>query len=125
MQQQPVVRPCRALFVILSLLLLLGAGAPGTAFAQGATLSARSLAQLAAFGQEKLHRTPAQRKLDSHLLYAERMSRKEEIAPGISSLPRVWNRLRMDPQGRVEVDIRAEVSDDLLSLLAALGGRIE
>ena len=110
---------------LLSFLFLLALGAPGVAFAQQGALSARTLSQLAAFGQDKLQRTPAQRKLDSHLIYAARMSRRQEVVPGIASLPKVWDLLRMDIQGRVEVDIQAKVSDDLLALLAALGGRVE
>jgi hypothetical protein len=123
--RQASARCPRILFPLLAFLLLLALGAPGAVFAQGGALSARTLSQLAAFGQDKLHRTPAQRKLDSHLIYAMRMSRRQEVVPGIASLPRVWNLLRMDAHGRVEVDIKAEVGSDLLALLAALGGQVE
>ena len=43
-------------------------------------LSAAVKAQIASLQQEKAARTPAQKKLDSHLVYAVKTNRKEVVA---------------------------------------------
>src|SRR5438552_9890799 len=71
-----------------------------------------ALRQIAALQEEKARRTPTQQKIDSQLYYAEKMRRGEPIADRITTL-RV--ELDKDEQGRVEVDITAKVTDQLLN----------
>jgi hypothetical protein len=84
-------------------------------------ISASALRQIAALGAEKRLRTPAQQKIDSQLLYADKMGRGVPIAEGVQS-QRV--RLDKDEQGRVVVDIRADVSDSLLQYIKSIGGSV-
>ncbi len=116
-------RAVRPLFPILAAALLLAAASAPAALGQ-AVPSARAQAQIRAFAADKRLWTEAQQKLDSHLLYGARMARREAVVPGIPQLPRVWSRLKVDAAGRVEVDIRATVSDALLAGLQKLGGEI-
>lgn len=63
---------------------------------------------------EKESRTPAQKKIDSQLLYAIYQMRGEAKAKGVPTEPIV---LRRDAKKRVLVDIRSEVTRKLTSLL--------
>jgi uncharacterized repeat protein (TIGR01451 family) len=85
------------------------------------TMPAAVAAQIAALSLEKQNRTPAQRKLDSQLIYARRMSQNQPVAPGV-----VTQRLDfvVDAQGRVLVDITAKVTDALLAQIGQLGGQV-
>jgi hypothetical protein len=68
---------------------------------------------------EKASRTPAQRKLDSQLLYALYERRGESRRRGT---PR--SDVEVDGRGRVLVDIRARVSKSLLARVRRLGGEV-
>jgi hypothetical protein len=70
---------------------------------------------------EKASRTPAQRKLDSRLVYAGRMRRGLPAAAGIASLQ---TGVAIESDGRVLLDVRAEVSDALRERIESLGGRL-
>jgi hypothetical protein len=89
------------------------------AFAQ--PISDHAQAQIAALLAEKDARTPAQRKIDSKLLYTAKMNRGEAIAAGIATLD-----TGLDPAVDVfpEVDIVARVSEPFLAKIRALGGEI-
>jgi hypothetical protein len=84
-------------------------------------ISASALKQIGALEAEKLRRTPVQQKIDSQLLYADKMRRGEPIAEGVST-----QRLNLDRdnQGRILVDIKAEVTQSLLKSIADLGGNL-
>ncbi|MEY2410493.1 MAG: hypothetical protein QOF48_3163 [Verrucomicrobiota bacterium] len=75
-------------------------------------LSASAAQQIQSLLAEKELRTPAQMKLDSHLIYAIRMHRGEAVAPGVPTqrLYFTW-----DANGRVLVDIDAPISSGLLA----------
>ena len=66
-------------------------------------------------------RTPIQQKIDSHLLYADKMQRGEPIAEGVTT-----QRLNLDRdnQGRILVDIKADVTQSVLQSIAVLGGNV-
>src|SRR6266850_4860595 len=81
-------------------------------------ISSAVLQQIQALEDEKEARTPAQRKIDSQLLYAMKMQRAEPIASGVSSLQ---VNVGASEQGRVVVDISASVDDRFLQLLANNG----
>lgn len=68
---------------------------------------------------EKESRTPAQRKLDSKLVYALRQRRGET-----RGVPAERIDLKPDARGRVLVDITAKVSKRLLSKIKRLGGEV-
>jgi hypothetical protein len=70
---------------------------------------------------EKESRSAAQQKIDSQLLYALRQKHGEAGKNGVPLLP---IKLRTDPQGRVQVDIRAIVSQQLNSRIEKLGGKV-
>jgi hypothetical protein len=84
-------------------------------------ISAGALKQIAALEKEKESRTPTQQKIDSQLLYADKMRRGVPIADGVP-VQRVD--LDKDDQGRILVDIKADVTDALLQFIKTLGGNV-
>lgn len=77
--------------------------------------------QIAMFEQDKAMRTPAQRKIDSNLIYTERMMRGQAAAPGIAVLS---TGVTLDDNNNFVVDIVANVTDALLQKLTAAGAQI-
>ena len=69
---------------------------------------------------EKAKRTPTQQKIDSQLLYADKMRRGVPIAEGV---PTQRVDLDKDDQGRVLVDIKADVTDALLQYIESWAGK--
>jgi len=84
-------------------------------------ISASALKQISALEKEKESRTPTQQKIDSQLLYADKMRRGVPIADGVP-VQRVD--LDKDNQGRILVDIKADVTDALLQYIKTLGGNV-
>ena len=72
--------------------------------------------QIRLLHEEKLSRTPAQKKMDSQLLYLLRERRQGRVGFGLDSLK---PSLRVGPDGRVLVDLRANVSPVLLAFIKA------
>lgn len=70
---------------------------------------------------EKESRTPAQKKIDSQILYAIYQMRGEAEAKGVPTEPIV---LRRDAKKRVLVDIRSEVTRKLTLLLKKTGSKV-
>jgi hypothetical protein len=81
-------------------------------------LSESALRQIDALEEDKQARTPTQRKISSRLIYTARMLQGQSAAPGI---PVLYTNLELDEQNNLFVDIAADVSDDLLQRLRALG----
>ena len=71
--------------------------------------------------QEKASRTPAQRKIDSNVLYTIRMMRGQQAAPGVTSL---YTGIDLDQNNRIIVDIIADVTDTLLQQLESSGALV-
>ena len=94
------------------------AGPPGQ---DASGISAQARAQIGALIADKANRTPVQRKIDSQLLFAGRMARREAIASGVQTLD---VSVPMTADGRVMLDVRADVSDVLLGQLRGLGAEI-
>ena len=109
----------RRAFVVAGLLL---GGLGGPAVAQ--ELSGQAQRQMGAILAEKAARTPAQRKLATSLLYARRESVGQAMVQGLHPLRRTADRARVDRDGMVVVDIRGDVTDDLLQTIARVGGRV-
>jgi hypothetical protein len=106
----------------VAVLLALGLAAPAAAQPKAVPpLGARAQEQIRALQREKAARTPAQRKIDSRLLYASRMRRGQPIAEGVATLR---SRVAWAADGTTEVDLDASVSQALLDAIAAHGGRV-
>jgi hypothetical protein len=86
-------------------------------------IQASALKQIAALEVEKANRTPTQQKIDSHLLYADKIRLGLPIADGVPTL-RLHLHLDRDERGRVLVDITADVTASLLQCIADLGGNV-
>ncbi len=86
------------------------------------SVSQNVLDQIASLQAEKSTRTAAQLKLDSQIHYALKLSRNEAIAPGVA--PTLHPFLSREPDGRIQVDISATVSPDLLNYIMQSGGTI-
>jgi Subtilase family len=71
--------------------------------------------------QEKASRTPAQRKIDSNVLFTIRMMRGQQAAPGVTSL---YTGVELDQNDRIVVDIIADVSETLLKQLETAGALV-
>jgi Calx-beta domain/Subtilase family/Bacterial pre-peptidase C-terminal domain/Viral BACON domain len=84
-------------------------------------LSETTKEQLQALIEEKQSRSAVQQKLDSQLLLGAKIARQESLAPAITSMN---IQLESDTQGRNEVDIRAEVTDNLLETIVHEGGEV-
>ena len=82
------------------------------------SINAAVMQQIQTLEDEKGSRTPAQKKIDSQLLYATKMERAQPIASGVSALQ---VDVGASEQGRVVVDISASVDDKLLQFLARSG----
>jgi subtilisin family serine protease len=103
--------------IVVALLTLMMLDGP----ARAAGLAPALVGQIRALEREKTSRTPAEQKVSSHLLYADRMRRGVPIATGISRLETV---VEIAPDGTTEVDIRANVTPSLLDRIEALGGSV-
>ena len=118
----------------------LTAGVPPTVSTPAPQPSAFALSQIAALQAEKAGRTPAQAKIDSNLLRAAlraRANRAAAVGAGtlsaatlsaatlnlLATIP-VSDKAQPDANGRVSVDIKATVTDDLLARIAAAGGTV-
>jgi PKD repeat protein len=89
--------------------------------AQPANLSDNALNQIQALHAEKASRSPAQHKLDSQLIYAAKQRRGISIAAGV---PLLRADIQFAPDGRVLVDINANVTPTLTGMIEALGGEV-
>jgi hypothetical protein len=75
--------------------------------------------------QAKARWTPAQRKLDSHLLMSAQLARGDLSAATMPGIQNVSKHLKFDDLQRVLVDIQGKVNDELLGEIGRLGGRVE
>lgn len=84
-------------------------------------ISRRMHEEVVALEQEKMSRTPTQKKMDSQLVFATRQMRD-----GVAnrSTPQLRTGVKFEIDGRTMVDIDATVSDELLAAIKAAGGDI-
>ena len=85
-------------------------------------ISPAAMAQIQALLEEKETRTPAERKIDSQLLYARRMELGVPIAPGVQTLDVDVPR---GDDGHVIVDVKANVTGRLMLQLNGLSREIK
>ncbi len=81
----------------------------------------KALGEIQTLLAEKESRTPAERKLDSNLLYAARQRRGLDAAAGVRTLE---TGIPVDPAGTTEVDITAAVDEGLRARLEKLGAAV-
>ncbi len=84
-------------------------------------LAAHTREQLRLLHEEKISRTPAQRKLNSQLVYALRQKRLGFVAPGLT---RLRPATLAEQDGRVLADLNATVTSDLIEFIAQSGGLV-
>jgi hypothetical protein len=96
-----------------------------TRFAVAEEVNPVTLRQIAAILEAKSRWTEVEKRLDSALWAAVKMQKGEPIAPGIQALPAMWDQIKLDAAGLTAVEVRGEVTDELLSSLAALGVKVE
>ena len=84
-------------------------------------ISDSALAQIAALRAEKEWRTPTQRKIDCQLIYALKQSLNQPIAAGV---PNLRLAIKQESDGRVWVDLKANINPDLLSAITNGGGSV-
>jgi hypothetical protein len=77
--------------------------------------------QMEALQREKYSRTPAQQKIDSNILYTERMLQGQEAAPGV---PFLDTGVDLDASNHLVVDMVANVTDALLTRLSVAGASV-
>jgi Subtilase family len=85
-------------------------------------LSPQVKAQIEILQQEKMSRTPAQRKLTSQLVFASRIDRGQPAVAGVPSLRAP--KLERDMLGRVLVDIKGNITPGLQQAVVSMGGAI-
>jgi len=88
---------------------------------RGELMSENVARQINSLIQEKESRSQTQRKIDSQLLYAAKQNRGDKITNDVTTLE---VNVEADENGFVPVDIKANVTRDLLKLIVKLGGEI-
>jgi hypothetical protein len=117
----------RRALAYLIVLTLLAAGTPARLGGQsvpqtpGVTVSPEALAQIEALIAEKESRTPTEQKIDSQLIYELKIRAGAPPAPGVPTLETDVPRA---PDGHPIVDVKANVTPDLLAALRGLGAEI-
>src|SRR5262245_31529964 len=105
----------------------LGGTKKGGATKPEAQLSVAAQQQISALIQEKNSRTPAQKKINSHLLYAMRAQRGEAMTKGgeVRTLSSAMSMAKPDDKGRVLVNIKAAPSKQLIMNIEKLDGEVK
>jgi hypothetical protein len=91
---------------------------------QGQRIAPSAQRQIAALLSEKASRSPAERKMSAILVHAAKILRGEKIHPEFPNPTDALAAVRLDTRQRVEVDIRGEVTPELLAHIGALGGTV-
>ena len=115
-------RKCAASLVIgIALVMLIGAGPLGAEQPAGA-LSVSAARQVQALQAEKATRTPAQLKMDSQLVYAVKLQRKD---PAIAAVPTLRVGVDVTTAGMTLVDITTIPKADLTAFIRSIGGTVK
>ncbi len=89
--------------------------------AAAGSLSESARGQIEALLSEKASWTPAQNKMESQLIHALKKHRGQAFAAGA---PELQLDVKLEPDGQVLVDINANVTPELLALVAQGGGKV-
>jgi subtilisin-like proprotein convertase family protein len=92
----------------------------------GPQLSAAAQRQIKSLLDEKKSRSPAQKKLDSQLLYAMKARRNEPMTSGgeVRSLRLAAEITKTDDQDRILVDIKGDAGKDVIRAIEKVGGLV-
>ena len=93
----------------------------GIAAAQQLQMSHEAMQQIQALVDEKAARTPAQQKIDTNLLLEMKLRRGDRIWQAV---PELQTSIALDAEGKTLVDITAEVTQEVLDEIVALGGEV-
>ena len=127
---KPALMASLGLAIVLLLILSLGLAAlPGISSTVRASLgggsaqgmSEQAARQIYALIQEKLSWTPAQRKIDSQIIFESKKQKKQPITDGVDTLE---TGIELDKQGRVLVDIKSSEARLVEPVLAKLGAEV-
>src|SRR5262249_41618059 len=104
-----------------------GSAQKGGAQKGDAQMSVAAQRQISALLQEKNSRTPAQKKINSQLLYAMKERRGEKMTSGgeVSTLRSAMSMAKPDNEDRVLVNIKADASKQLLMTIENLRGEVK
>jgi hypothetical protein len=91
---------------------------------RGQQIAPSAQRQISALLDEKALRTPGERKMDTHLVPAAKVLLGARIHPNFPTPPDIMSAARLDTRNQVEVNIRADVTPDLLAYIATQGGAI-
>jgi hypothetical protein len=85
-----------------------------------AQLSEKAMKQIELMQKEKESRSPTQKKIDSQLLYEIQKSSGKTI----KGMPELKTGIEPDKNGKVLVDVKAKVTDDLLQQIKSAAGEV-
>jgi hypothetical protein len=111
----------RASFVLGGVLL---ASPVSVALLTAQELSEQAVRQVQAVFADKATWTPTEQKLATSLLMAHRQSRGQAMVQGLGPFPEVVARAGVDEMGMVVVDVKADVSENLLRAIGDVGGEV-
>ena len=94
---------------------------PVPSYGKAMILGSKAKQEIHSLLQEKMHRTPVQKKMSSRLLHMKKMRRREQITQNVVAL-RTGVKIARD--GTTEIDIRGHVSESVLAQIEGLGGDI-
>ena len=124
----PFMKPSHCFNALVALAIC---GAFGSALAQPQTLSDEARRQIRTLQDEKESRTPVQRKMDSQLIYAVKQGRAlRHLTSGAEwqaiavNVPLLKHGAKIQADGRVLVDLKANVTEQLLQNIRDAGGEI-
>jgi hypothetical protein len=110
-----------AIAIVLGIAMMLFSPAAMRAQLQDASgLPPEALRQIEALMAEKAQRTPAQQKVSSRLLHEQRLRRGDTIAGGVA----LRRSVDVAADGTVTVDIRADVTPEVLAQIRGEGGDV-
>jgi hypothetical protein len=85
-----------------------------------AQLSEKAIKQIELIQKEKESRSPIQKKIDSQLLYEIQRSSGKTI----EGMPELKTGIELDKNGKVLVDVKAKVTDELLQQIKSAAGEV-
>jgi Subtilase family len=121
--RNPFMRTLAALFLCEVGMFSLSAAMlaqPASAQQSATQLSEKAMRQIQLMQQEKESRSPVQQKIDSQMLY-EMKKRSGRMPKG---MPALQTGIKPDQSGKVSVDIKAKVTDELLRQIKSAGGEV-
>jgi Subtilase family len=118
--RNPFVRALTALFLCEVGMFSLSAAMLAQPASAQTQISEKAMKQIELMEKEKASRSPVQQKIDSQMLYEMQKSSGEML----KGMPVLNTGIEPDKSGKVLVDIKAKITDDLLQQIKAADGEI-